>query len=165
MLPVTVRIMICESDISCYRLLLPPTLHCLSQRFSSAPVENYCARRQQRLIWKADLAAKTKRPAPQWANMGQLISMYPHRHSLLTIVKLVTIMPSAQLLVFVCLGYDVKSWLIGETSLPKMILTYSVEIPALTARCSEIGSLTSMEACSSGASRDVREPISLHQAV
>ena len=34
-----------------------------------------------------------------------------------------------------------------------------------TAGCSEIGSLTSLEACNSGASSDVREPISLHQAV
>ena len=31
--------------------------------------------------------------------------------------------------------------------------------------CSEIGSLTSLDACNSGASSDVREPISLHQAV
>ena len=31
--------------------------------------------------------------------------------------------------------------------------------------CSEIGSLTSLGACNSGASNDRREPISLHQAV
>ena len=31
--------------------------------------------------------------------------------------------------------------------------------------CSEIGSLTSLDACNSGASSDHREPISLHQAV
>ena len=31
--------------------------------------------------------------------------------------------------------------------------------------CSEIGSLTSPKACNSGAPSDVREPISLHQAV
>ena len=31
--------------------------------------------------------------------------------------------------------------------------------------CSEIGSLTSLDACNSGASSDRREPISLHQAV
>ena len=31
--------------------------------------------------------------------------------------------------------------------------------------CSETGSLTSLNACNSGASSDVREPISLHQAV
>ena len=34
---------------------------------------------------------------------------------------------------------------------------------ACTAWCSEIGSLTSLDACNSGASSDVREPISLHQ--
>ena len=34
-----------------------------------------------------------------------------------------------------------------------------------TAWCSEIGSLTSLDACNSGASNNVREPISLHQAV
>ena len=34
-----------------------------------------------------------------------------------------------------------------------------------TAWCSEIGSLTSVDACNSGASDDAREPISLHQAV
>ena len=34
-----------------------------------------------------------------------------------------------------------------------------------TVWCSEIGSLTSLDACNSGASSDVREPISLHQAV
>ena len=34
-----------------------------------------------------------------------------------------------------------------------------------TARCSEIGSLVSLDACKSGASSDVREPISLHLAV
>ena len=34
-----------------------------------------------------------------------------------------------------------------------------------TAWCSEIGSLTSLDACNSGAFSDVREPISLHQAV
>ena len=34
-----------------------------------------------------------------------------------------------------------------------------------TAWCSETGSLTSLDACNSGASSDVREPISLHQAV
>ena len=34
-----------------------------------------------------------------------------------------------------------------------------------TAWCSEIGSLMSLDACNSGASSDVREPISLHQAV
>ena len=34
-----------------------------------------------------------------------------------------------------------------------------------TAWCSEIGSLTSLDACNSGAFCDVREPISLHQAV
>ena len=34
-----------------------------------------------------------------------------------------------------------------------------------TVWCSEIGSLTSLNACNSGASSDVREPISLHQAV
>ena len=34
-----------------------------------------------------------------------------------------------------------------------------------TAWCSEIGSVTSLDACDSGASSDVREPISLHQAV
>ena len=34
-----------------------------------------------------------------------------------------------------------------------------------TARCSEIGSLTSLHSCKSGASSDVREPISLHHAV
>ena len=37
--------------------------------------------------------------------------------------------------------------------------------PPLQAWCSEIGSLTSLDACNSGASSDVREPISLHQAV
>ena len=34
-----------------------------------------------------------------------------------------------------------------------------------TAWCSEIGSLTSLDACNSGASSDVREPISLDQTV
>ena len=34
-----------------------------------------------------------------------------------------------------------------------------------TAWCSEIGSLTSWDACNSGASSDRRGPISLHQAV
>ena len=34
-----------------------------------------------------------------------------------------------------------------------------------TAWCSEIGSLTSLDACNSGAFSDVREPFSLHQAV
>ena len=34
-----------------------------------------------------------------------------------------------------------------------------------TAWCSETGSLTSLDACSSGAFSDAREPISLHQAV
>ena len=34
-----------------------------------------------------------------------------------------------------------------------------------TAWCSEIGSLTSRDACNSGASSDRRGPISLHQAV
>ena len=34
-----------------------------------------------------------------------------------------------------------------------------------TAWCSEIGSLASLDACNSGAFGDVREPISLHQAV
>ena len=34
-----------------------------------------------------------------------------------------------------------------------------------TAWCSETGFLTSLDACNSGASSDVREPISLHQAV
>ena len=34
-----------------------------------------------------------------------------------------------------------------------------------TAWCSEIGSLTSLDAYKSGASIDCREPISLHQAV
>ena len=34
-----------------------------------------------------------------------------------------------------------------------------------TAWCSEIGSLTSLDACNSGASSNRREPISLHQAV
>ena len=34
-----------------------------------------------------------------------------------------------------------------------------------TAWCSEIGSLTSLDACNSGASSDFKEPISLHQAV
>ena len=34
-----------------------------------------------------------------------------------------------------------------------------------TAWCSEIGSLTSLHACSLGASSDVREPISLHHSV
>ena len=34
-----------------------------------------------------------------------------------------------------------------------------------TAWCSETGSLTSLDACNSGASSDRREPISLHQAV
>ena len=33
-----------------------------------------------------------------------------------------------------------------------------------TARRSEIGSLMSLDACHSGASSDIREPISLHQA-
>ena len=37
--------------------------------------------------------------------------------------------------------------------------------PDSTAWCSEIGSLTSLDACDSGASSDVRAPISLHQAV
>ena len=34
-----------------------------------------------------------------------------------------------------------------------------------TVWCSEIGSLTSLDACNSGASSGVREPISLHHAV
>ena len=34
-----------------------------------------------------------------------------------------------------------------------------------TAWCSEIGSLTSLNACNSGAASDAREPISLHQAI
>ena len=36
---------------------------------------------------------------------------------------------------------------------------------ACTAWCSEISSLTSLDACNSGASSDRRKPISLHQAV
>ena len=39
------------------------------------------------------------------------------------------------------------------------------KVCASTAWCSEIGSLTSLDACNSGASSDIREPISLHQAV
>ena len=42
---------------------------------------------------------------------------------------------------------------------------FGPEMGACTAWCSEIGSLTSLHACNSGASSDVREPISLHQAV
>ena len=34
-----------------------------------------------------------------------------------------------------------------------------------TAWCSEIGSLTPLDACNSGASSDVREPVSMHLAV
>ena len=34
-----------------------------------------------------------------------------------------------------------------------------------SAWCSELGSLTSLDACNSGAANDVRQPISLHQAV
>ena len=34
-----------------------------------------------------------------------------------------------------------------------------------TACCNEIGSLTSQDACNSGASSNIREPISLHRAV
>ena len=44
------------------------------------------------------------------------------------------------------------------------ILTFIVKC-ACTAWCSEIGYLTSLDACNSGASSDVREPVSLHQAV
>ena len=40
-----------------------------------------------------------------------------------------------------------------------------VRLHASTAWCSEIGSLTSLDACNSGASRDVRGPNSLHQTV
>ena len=41
----------------------------------------------------------------------------------------------------------------------------SVYISVCTAWCSEIGSLTSLDACNSSPSSDVREPISLHQAI
>ena len=51
--------------------------------------------------------------------------------------------------------WETKNW----TWSPRTLKSLS------TAWCSEIGSLTSLDACNSGASSDVRGPISLHQAV
>ena len=57
-----------------------------------------------------------------------------------------------------------RQWLPEVQSLSVQSLYKSCG-PTCTAWCSEIGSLTSLDACNSGASSDVREPISLHQAV
>ena len=43
-------------------------------------------------------------------------------------------------------------------------VAHAVQV-VLTVWCSEIGSLTSLDACNSGACNDVREPVSLHQGV
>ena len=55
----------------------------------------------------------------------------------------------------------------GDTAFVCLSFLYCkpFKVCACTTWCSEIGSLTSLDACNSGASCDVRQPISLHHVV